>query len=150
MTLPAAPHLGMRITAAAMLTIEIAIHVDLAPDHLREVPYIGASFVTASMMLALVLAGTTLAPSSAAPWALGALLCTGMAITFVASRTVGLPGFHEAWTSDGGLGLLALPPEAIFIAIALKRVTYLVGRTYRHAYLGVPAGSVVDLRSRSG
>jgi hypothetical protein len=43
-----------------------------------------------------------------------------MAIAFLASRTVGLPGFHEAWTSDGGLGLLALPPEAVFVAIAFQ------------------------------
>ena len=123
MRLPNTPSPLLRPAAALALVVEIGIHVDLAPDHLREVPYIGASFVVGSVLLATVLIGLAIAPRSAAVWLAGALVCTGMAVGFVASRTVGLPGLHEAWTSDGGLGLFALLFEAIFVAITARVLT---------------------------
>jgi hypothetical protein len=43
-----------------------------------------------------------------------------MAVLFVISRTLGLPGYREAWTSDGGLGLVCLVPEALFVACAIR------------------------------
>lgn len=103
-----------------MLAAEIAIHVKLAPDHLREIPYIGAGFVLASVLLAVAVVGVLL--DRRAGWLLGSALCVGMALLFVASRTVGLPGFHEAWSSDGGLGLVALLPEAFFVGCAAIRI----------------------------
>lgn len=54
----------------------------------------------------------------------GALVCAGMAVAFAASRTVGLPGFHEQWTSDGGLGLLALLADFVFITIAFPVLSH--------------------------
>jgi hypothetical protein len=103
-----------------MLSVEIAIHAGLAPAHLHEIPYIGAGFVAASLLLAATIAGLALSPRSTAPWRCGALLCVAMAAVFVASRTTGLPGFREAWTSDGYLGLLSIPPEATFVVLALS------------------------------
>jgi hypothetical protein len=100
-----------------MLAVEIAIHADLAPDHLREIPYIGVGFVLASLLLTLALLGVL--ADRRVGWLLGAALCAGMAALFVLSRTTGLPGFHEDWSSDGGLGLAALPPEVVFLACAI-------------------------------
>jgi hypothetical protein len=107
----------IRFVAATMLAAEIVIHADLAPDHLREIPYIGAGFVIACVLLTLALIGVL--ADRKAGWLLGALVCVGMGALFVLSRTTGLPGFHEGWSSDGGLGLAALPPEAVFIACAI-------------------------------
>jgi hypothetical protein len=107
----------IRLVAATMLAAEIVIHADLAPDHLREIPYIGVGFVLACVLLMLAVVGVL--ADRAAGWLLGALVCAGMATLFVLSRTTGLPGFHEAWSSDGGLGLAALPLEAVFIACAI-------------------------------
>jgi hypothetical protein len=45
-----------------------------------------------------------------------------MAVLFVVSRVVGLPDYHESWTSDSSLGLWALPPEAVFLALAALRL----------------------------
>jgi hypothetical protein len=106
---------GVRVTGAAMLDLEIAIHVALAPDHLHEIPYIGAGFVLASVLLTAALVAIVVAPDRALGWQAGAALCIGMAVLFVASRTVGLPAYDEAWTSDAGLGLWALAPEAVFV-----------------------------------
>jgi hypothetical protein len=109
------PRLILRLTAATMLAVEIAIHLGLAPDHLREMPYIGALFLLASGLLCVVLIGILAAPRQAIFWRAGAALCVGMALGFVASRTVGFPGYHESWTSDAGLGLVSIPPELIFV-----------------------------------
>jgi hypothetical protein len=108
----------IRFVAATMLAIEVAIHAALAPDHLREIPYIGAGFVLASVLLALALLGVL--ADRRVGWLLGAALCVGMATLFVLSRTTGLPGFQEHWSSDGGLGLASLPPESVFLACALS------------------------------
>jgi len=108
----------MRYLAAAMLFAEIVIHVYLAPDHLAEVPYIGASFVLSAVLLTMALVAIVVAPRRPGGWRLGAALCVGMAGAFVVSRLFGLPDYHEAWTSDHSLGLISLPPEAVFVLCA--------------------------------
>jgi hypothetical protein len=109
---------AVRTLAAASLAANIAIHVYLAPDHIHEMPYIGASFVAAAMLLTGVLVGMLLWPADRALWQAGAVLSLGMAGLFVISRTIGLPAYHEAWTSDDALGLWCLVPEALFVACA--------------------------------
>src|SRR5262249_39889738 len=47
----------IRLVAASALAMEIAIHADLAPDRLREVPYAGVGFVLAAVLLSLALVG---------------------------------------------------------------------------------------------
>jgi hypothetical protein len=129
-----APRLILRLTAATMLTVEIAIHGALAPDHLREVLYIGVLFLLASVLLCVVLIGILAAPRTAIFWQAGTAICAGMTLGFVASRTVGLPGYREAWTSDAGLGVVSLPPELIFVICAMKVIPRPVRR------LAGPAG----------
>jgi hypothetical protein len=110
----------IRLTAALMLAAEVAIHVYLAPDHLEEMPYIGVGFVVASVLCAVALVLVLLDRPTG--WVLGTALCVGMAGLFVISRVVGLPDYHEAWTSDGSLGLWALLPEALFVLLAWVRL----------------------------
>jgi hypothetical protein len=112
----------LQLVAAAALVVEIVVHAALAPDHLVEMPYIGASFVGVSVLLTTVLVGLLLRPRNPLPWLAGAALCVGMCATFVVSRTVGLPDYHEAWTSDNGMGLVCIPPEILFVACALRAV----------------------------
>jgi hypothetical protein len=109
----------VRSAAAVMLVIEIAIHVYLAPAHLAEMPYIGVGFVVASVLSAVALVLVLM--DRPVGWLLGTALCLGMAGLFVVSRIVGLPGYHEAWTSDHSLGLWALLPEAVFVVLARVR-----------------------------
>jgi hypothetical protein len=109
----------VRYAAALMLAAEIAIHAYLAPDHLEEMPYIGTGFVVASVLCAVALVLVLL--DLPAGWLLGTALCVGMAVLFVISRLVGLPGYHEEWTSDSSLGLWSLVPEALFVLLAWVR-----------------------------
>jgi len=110
----------VRFAAALMLAVEIAIHVYLAPDHLEEVPYIGVGFVVASVLCAIALVLVLL--DRPAGWMLGGALCGGMAGLFAISRVVGLPDYHEEWTSDSSLGLWALLPEGLFVLLAWVRL----------------------------
>lgn len=109
---------GVRGVAATILIVEITIHLYLAPGHLHDVPYIGVLFVGGAVLLALSLPGVLLGAGRNAAWLLGAAVCAGMAVAFVVSRLWGLPGYHEAWLSDDGLGVLSLPPEFGFLLCA--------------------------------
>jgi hypothetical protein len=110
----------IRYAAALMLAAEIVIHVYLVPDHLEEMPYIGVGFIVASVLCAVALVLVLLDRPSG--WVLGTLLCVGMAGLFVISRVVGLPDYHEEWTSDSSLGLWSLLPEAVFVVLAYVRL----------------------------
>jgi hypothetical protein len=110
----------VRSLAALMLAAEIAIHVYLAPDHLAEMPYIGVGFIVASALCAIALLLVLL--DRPAGWLLGTALCVSMAALFVVSRVVGLPDYHEEWTSDSSLGLWSLLPEAVFVLLAWVRL----------------------------
>jgi hypothetical protein len=110
----------VRSVAALMLAAEIAIHLYLTPDHLTEMAYIGVGFVIASVLCAVAL--VLVLRDRPSGWLLGAALCVGMAGLFVLSRAVGLPDYHEEWTSDSSLGLWSLPPEVVFVALAWVRL----------------------------
>jgi hypothetical protein len=109
----------LRWTAIIMAAVEVYIHAVLAPSHLTEKPYVGIGFVVADVLLATVLIGLLVGRLRPFGWLLGAAVCAGMRAAFLVSRTTGLPGYHETWTSDGGLGLVSLPPELVFIGCAI-------------------------------
>lgn len=116
--LRATPGAALRIAALLALVIETAVHVYLAPDHLNEMPYIGVGFVVGAVLSAVVLGGVLLVGNQLWPWLSGAVLCAGMTVLFVASRTVGLPDYQESWTSDNSLGLFATATELVFVGCA--------------------------------
>lgn len=126
-----APRPLVRLTAIAMLLIEIVIHARLAPDHLAEVPYIGVGFVVAAVLLAGVASVLIVSPGNRWAWPAGGALCAGMGALFVVSRLVGLPGYHEGWTSDRGLGLWSVVPELVFLGCARVAGSPFSGRLYR-------------------
>jgi len=133
----------LRWIGIVMAEIEIAIHAKLAPDHLREIPYIGALFLSSVVLLAGVAVALLFRRSVPAAWTVGALVCAGMFVGFLLSRSIGFPDYHEAWTSDGNLGLISLPPELIFIAAAVE-----TWRTSpRSRGIGVRSGAVSPAQS---
>jgi hypothetical protein len=86
-----------------------------AHEYLSEETYVGVLFLLGAGAGALVASRLRRAPDTLA-WALGALVAAAMAVGFVLSRTVGLPGFHEAeWELSG---LVSLILEGAFVAAA--------------------------------
>jgi hypothetical protein len=137
-------------TAVFMAALELYIHTVLAPSHLAEQLYIGIGFVIADVLLAMVIIGLLLRRVRLLAWRLGAAVCAGLFAAFLLSRTTGLPGYHEAWTSNGGLGLISLAVEFVFIGCAIASVRLRrtrAGIPRRGARCGTPPRRLRALRS---
>jgi uncharacterized membrane protein YfcA len=98
------------------------LHAFITPEYVKEKLYIGASFGVSFVLCTLVAVWLWTRPARAA-WIAGALLCAGMILGFLLSRTVGLPGFNESgvwahWTE----GFPALAAEIGFLALAIKPI----------------------------
>lgn len=96
----------LRRAAAVALSLTGLIHLILAPEYLGEQAYIGILFI-AGGITTLALAGWIWTRSQPAAWLGAAVVCAGMAVGFILSRTVGLPGFHEEeWELSGIISIL--------------------------------------------
>lgn len=111
------PALSRRI-AAAMIALAGLIHLLLVSEYLEEKAYIGVLFIVSVPLCALV-ALRLWRRDDAVAWALGAAVSAGMAVAFVVSRTVGLPGFDESgeWELSG---LASVAVELVFVALAAR------------------------------
>ena len=108
-----------RRIAAGALGLTGVLHLILAPEYLGEQAYVGVLFILGGIT-ALAVAARLWSRDDGAAWALGSLIAAGMAIGFILSRTVGLPGYHEAeWELSG---LISLVLEIGFVAIAAAAV----------------------------
>lgn len=113
----------IRWAAIAASFINLGIHLALSPEHLIEKPYIGVLFVIGSGLLGLVTIGlsTDRDRLRTSAWLLGAVVNAVMFVSFLFSRTTGLPlGYHEAWAAapEDLLGLASLFLELVFLACA--------------------------------
>lgn len=97
---------AIRRTAAGLLGITGVLHLVLAPEYLDEKTYIGVLFILGGLT-ALVVAARLWNTDDRRAWGLGAVIAAGMAVGFVLSRSVGLPGFHEhEWELSGIVSVL--------------------------------------------
>jgi len=89
-----------------MLALTGIIHLVLAPEYLGEQAYIGGLFIAGGLST-IALAAWLWTRSQPVAWLGAALVCAGMAVGFILSRTVGLPGFHEEeWELSGIVSVL--------------------------------------------
>ena len=96
----------IRRSAAALLAATGLLHLVLAPEYLDEKAYIGGLFIVGGLA-SLAIAARLWTANDRRAWALGALIAVGMAGGFILSRSIGLPGFHEAdWELSGIVSLL--------------------------------------------
>ena len=96
---------GRRL-AAGMLALTGVLHLALSPEYLGEQAYIGVLFILGGIAT-LALAAWLWNSSQPVAWLGAAVVCAGMAVGFILSRTTGLPGFHEAeWELSGILSVL--------------------------------------------
>jgi manganese oxidase len=106
----------------AAMTAAIA-HIPPAPDHLREVPYIGVSFVLLAaccLSAVFILAVPGLRPAWRSAWIASAASCTVAIGALLLSRTVGLPGMSDdigRWTEP--LALVSICSEAVVVVAAV-------------------------------
>ena len=108
----------LKLAALLLIVVVALIHLIGAPQHYRVAPYIGVGFV-ANFIGGLV-AAVGIFRDALWGWLLGALVAGGALVMYLASRSVGLPGFeHAVGRWSGPLGNLSLVVEALFIAVFL-------------------------------
>ncbi len=105
----------LRWPAAACLAATAAIHMTLVPEHLREAPYAGALFIALS---AAALAGALLlmAVDHELVWTGAAALCLAAILSYVLSRSVGLPSMSDDigdWLNQLGIAAVACETAAV-------------------------------------
>jgi hypothetical protein len=126
-----------RRAAAALIAVVGLIHLYLAPEYLSEHLYIGCLFVATGVACAFVAPRLWFRGGQAA-WLLGAAVAASTLAGFLLSRTVGLPGFHEAeWEL---LGIVSIVVEALFLVLAVHRE--------RHALVAAAAAVTPGVESR--
>jgi len=104
-----------RRLAAGAIAATGVLHLVLAPEYMGEQAYVGVLFILGAIA-AIAVAIRLWSHDDGGAWALGSLIAAGMAVGFVLSRTVGLPGFHESEWELSGLVSLAL--EGGFLTLA--------------------------------
>src|SRR5215208_4114658 len=102
-------------SAAIALALTGLIHLAMTPEGLEEQTYIGVLFLLGGVT-ALTLAVWLWRGADRRVWSVAALVCAGMFVAFVLSRTTGLPGFQEDEWSP--LGLVSLVAEAWVVLAA--------------------------------
>lgn len=130
----------LRWPVALSLLINAGIHLNLAPTHLSEAPYIGVGFIALGVTSA-VLAVALVAVDSVATWTAAGLVSLFGLIGFVASRTVGLPLIGDDignWTEP-----LGYPTMVTEFLVVVHSAFVVVSR----ARTGVPRPSVRRVRS---
>lgn len=116
--------LTRRLAAAAIAAAGL-IHLVLFPEYYGEKTYIGVLFAV-SVPLSAWVAAVLWRRDDAMAWTSGTLLALGMAVAFVVSRTVGLPGFDESGEWEPA-GLASVAVEVGFAALAAPALTRLRG-----------------------
>jgi hypothetical protein len=107
-----------RWLAAACLVATAAVHLAIAPEHLREAPYAGVLFIAlgaAALATALLL----IAVDHELVWLSAGALCVSALASYAISRSIGLPSMADDvgdWLNP--LGVVAVLSEATAALIA--------------------------------
>jgi hypothetical protein len=107
-----------RAVAIAALTAIALIHILQLPDAFRSIGYLGGLFV-AAIVACVLLASIMTRVDDARVWAAAGGLAGLILLCYLASRSVGLPGF----TDDKGdwaqpLGLASMIAEGLVVGVA--------------------------------
>jgi hypothetical protein len=98
--------LTRRRLGAGLLAATGLLHLVLVPEYLQEAAGIGVLFLLGGLA-ALGIAARLWKTDDRLAWTGGALIAAGMAVGFIVSRTIGLPGFHETdWEPSGVVSVL--------------------------------------------
>lgn len=95
------------------------IHLIETPHHFEEASYVGVLFVLNGIGSAAAAVGIFLQRGWG--WWLGAFIAAGSIISFIISRTIGLPGTHvEEWNT---IGIASVVVEAAFLLVFLPALS---------------------------
>jgi hypothetical protein len=107
---------------ALCAVVAASSHLPLIPEHLREVPYLGWSFI-AFVVASLMASAAVLTVNARGLLPIIGMLNAGAVIVYLISRTIGLPGMSDDvgnWAEPWSIP--ALTSECIAIAAVLATV----------------------------
>ena len=113
---------SVRMWALVVAGYLVGVHLALAEDRYNEdARYVGALFVLGALGLAvgagIAAAGRKFGSLAWIAWVVDVVIVAGMFVSFVLSRTVGLPGYHRHdWPV---IQVIALFAEAAYVALFL-------------------------------
>lgn len=114
-----------KLTWSGLVLIALTglIHLVEAPEYFEEKTYVGALFIVAAIGAVASMYGIWKAQSWG--WLLGIVVAGGSVVAYLASRTVGLPGFREnSWSQFlEPSGLVSLVVEIAFLVVAARAMT---------------------------
>lgn len=105
----------------ALILLVGLIHSLKAPEHFEAAAYVGTLFL-------ICVAGSIVAAvgiyrgARSWGWALGAVICGGALVSYIVSRTLGLPGL-EGSTWANPVGTVAMGLEALYIGLYFSIIT---------------------------
>ena len=94
-------------------------HAGLVPAHLLEEPRLGVAFVVAVVLLLSALVAVSLRPSDRRVLAGAALVLFGLALAYLATRTIGIPVLDPEREGVDAVGVLTTSIEIAGVAFAL-------------------------------
>ena len=101
--------------AVMLIAVVVIIHLRMVPEEYDEATYMGILFVVNFIAAAIATVG--LLRGATWGWLLGAMIAGGSALSYILSRSVGLPGMEvERWLAP--LGVVSLIAEGVFLVIA--------------------------------
>lgn len=117
--------------------VSAGIHAGLAPEHLKEMPLLGVSFIAATVLLAASGVAVAFRSGAQGPAITAALLFGTLILAYTASRTTGLPVLEPKPEAVDWIGLVTVGAQltglvaALWLAAAPGRPTHVVGRNIR-------------------
>jgi hypothetical protein len=109
-------------------------HAGLVPAHLREEPRLGVAFLVAVVLLVSALVAVSLRPTERRVLAGAALLLLGLALAYLATRTIGIPVLDPEREAVDAVGVLTTSIEIAGVAFALW-LTQPAGRVARPVHV---------------
>lgn len=114
-----------KLTWAGLVLMALTglIHLVEAPEYFEEERYVGVLFLVAAAGAVVSMYGIW--KDQAWGWLLGIVVAGGSVVAYLASRTVGLPGFREnSWSEFlEPSGLFSLVVEILFTIVAVRVLT---------------------------
>ena len=105
-------------------------HAGLVPAHLSEEPRLGVAFVVAVVLLLSALVALSLRPTDRRVHVGAALVLLGLALAYLATRTIGIPVLDPEREAVDTVGVLTTSIEIAGVAFALW-LTQPTGRVAR-------------------
>ena len=112
----------LKIIAVSLIIAVGMVHLIGAPQHYRAAPYIGVLFL--ANFLGSLISAFGIYRDALWGWLLGVLIAGGafVAYAYIATRSIGLPGFEQAIGKSGPLGVISLVVELLFAVLFVLAV----------------------------